>query len=751
MACIRSNAKPCFWRIPLIKAIRLLAILFFPILLAAVHAQSTNTPPPVTQSTNTPVVLDTNEPVILPSMLIVGKPSLTSPPMSVAEEKKKQIPGGFTVQGSGEMYKGRVSSLDDLFQNAPGLVTLSENNVEVSKVFIRGSGVFSEDEPIGVQYLIDGMTLNQGDGEIILEDFDVGTIKYAEIYRGANALQYGALGLGGAVNFVPYTGYDAAPLSMRMEVGSFGFLRGQVTSGGVAGPMDYFASVSGRYQSGWRQHSRESTEMFFNDIGYKLTDRLENRFYIIADQTDRQVPEGISLQQMDQDPTQAGMDAIQENFRKGWYYLRLADKLSYQSGGEEADAGVYWWHRNAYEPNLFISDPSDPDNDFNQGINVFYADDFGALLNSTTHSQILGQENIFTIGFNPTTEAQHDSYYANLDGSPGQTTGADLQWNLNLVGYAQNQHYLTEKLSVVTGIQAAYAQRHFYDHFNDTSDGDQSADLIFRTVNPKVGLLYELTDKDQIYANVSRSWQPPSFDDMVDFGNGPDTSQEFTPLSPQSAWTVEVGTRGQAGPFDWELSFYRSWVHGELLDLFDPTTDAEIGGVNIAHTINQGVEAGLTTKLFSSIFFKKDNMNPGDSLTLRQDYTFTDLHFSDDPTYGNNRIAGVPPHVYSAQLMYEGPHGFYAGPNFNWSMIAFPADNANTLYAPSYFLLGFKMGMDLGKGLSIFFDARNLLDERYASSVDPISSANPAVTTPPIQVFHPGDPRAFYGGVSWVW
>src|ERR1700677_5202992 len=110
MACIRSSGKPYLQRIPLIKAIRLLAILISPILPAAAHAQSTNTPPPVTQATNAPIVLDTNEPVILPPMLIIGKPSLTSPPMSVAEEKKKEIPGGFTVQGSGEMYKGRVSS-----------------------------------------------------------------------------------------------------------------------------------------------------------------------------------------------------------------------------------------------------------------------------------------------------------------------------------------------------------------------------------------------------------------------------------------------------------------------------------------------------------------------------------------------------------------------------------------------------------------------------------------------------------------
>ena len=65
-----------------------------------------------------------------------------------------------------------------------------------------------------MQYIIDGLTLNQGDGEIILEDFDVSTFKYAEVYRGANALQYGGLGLGGAGNLVPFTVHARRPVSV---------------------------------------------------------------------------------------------------------------------------------------------------------------------------------------------------------------------------------------------------------------------------------------------------------------------------------------------------------------------------------------------------------------------------------------------------------------------------------------------------------------------------------------------------------
>ncbi len=47
--------------------------------------------------------------------------------------------------------------------------------------------------------MLDGLTLNQGDGEAILEDFDLATVKYAEVFRGANAFRYGSITLGGLI------------------------------------------------------------------------------------------------------------------------------------------------------------------------------------------------------------------------------------------------------------------------------------------------------------------------------------------------------------------------------------------------------------------------------------------------------------------------------------------------------------------------------------------------------------------------
>src|SRR4051794_41061326 len=124
-------------------------------------------------------------------------------------EQKTQVPGSFTVKTTDDMGLGRASNFEDLLQRIPGVFLQSENGTEVSQISIRGSGITSEDEPLGVMFLIDGLNFNQGDGEASLEDLDVATTSCAEVFRGANAFKYGALTLGGAINLVPFTGYTA--------------------------------------------------------------------------------------------------------------------------------------------------------------------------------------------------------------------------------------------------------------------------------------------------------------------------------------------------------------------------------------------------------------------------------------------------------------------------------------------------------------------------------------------------------------
>jgi iron complex outermembrane receptor protein len=251
-----------------------------------------------------PAAETSNNPAETEEVTVTGEAtgSLTSESPEESAKQKPQVPGGFTIKTADEMKLGRASNFEDLLQRAPGVFLQSENGAEVSKISIRGSGITSEDEPLGVMFLLDGLNYNQGDGEAILEDFDVAALSHTEIFRGADALRYGALTLGGAINLVPLTGYDAAPFQVRLEGGSYGYFRGEMSGGAVEGLLDQFGSIGFRERDGFREHSREDTEILFADLGYKFSEQAENRFYLTLYRTDRNLPGGLTKSEMEEAP-----------------------------------------------------------------------------------------------------------------------------------------------------------------------------------------------------------------------------------------------------------------------------------------------------------------------------------------------------------------------------------------------------------------------------------------------------------------
>src|SRR6476659_191962 len=666
--------------------------------------------------------------------------SLTSLSPEESAKQKRQVPGAFTVKTTDDMELGRASNFEDLLQRTPGVFLQSENGAEVSKISIRGPGITSGDEPLGVMFLMDGLNFNQGDGEATLEDLDVAAISHAEIFRGANAFKYGALTLGGAINLVPFTGYDAAPFQVRLEGGSDGFFRGDMSGGAVQGKFDEFGAIDFRAREGFREHSREDTEILFTDVGYKFNEQVENRFYLTLDRTNRNLPGGLTKSEMEDDPSQANPLAIAQDWNKNLSNIRLADKLSVRTEEIQLDVGVFWFHHDIENRGFFSPD-------FREGIEQFYSDNFGGTLNFVNRHEPFGRRNIFTIGLSPQDEDEPSQNYENIFGHTGTTTARGIGSSINVPAYLEEQLYLTPRLSILAGAQAIFAERDFTDEFLTDTDGNQSNRQNFWGFNPKLGAIYEINRKTQAFINVSRSWQPPSLDNLVDFTEGPNSSVVYTPLQPQHAWTIEIGTRGECSRFQWELSLYRSWVRDELLELNDRFGN-DIGTTNVQRSINQGIEASLEIELLQEIFIPKQGSLSGDRLSFDQSYTLNDFHFDRDPVYGDNRIAGIPIHVYEAQLLYQSPSGFYAGPNLQCNLSRYPVDEANTLFADSYVLLGFRAGFRRNNGFSVFIDCRNLTNQRYASSIDVIADAR---TEPNPEIFHPGDGRSIYGGVSWTW
>lgn len=662
--------------------------------------------------------------------------SLTSPNLNSVAQRFLDTPGAVNVYSSNRYQLGRGAYLEDFLPYVPGVLIQSSQGSEDTKISIRGSDA-QDDNIIGLGILLDGVPLNQGDGEAFLQDLDLRGVKYAEVYRGADALRFGSLSLGGAINLVTMTGRDAPQFETWLTGGSFGLLQTGMLSGWSNGPFDALLTVSSHFLDGFRDHSQEDSQKVFSSLGYRITQWAENRLYIFWGSLSQNNPSSLTQKEMLSNPQQTDPESIAQNWSTEWEYFRLADQLVLNGDAWQFHLSAFYNHRNQLQRQEF-----DADNPV--GIVRYYSDDYGGDLAFESTADLFGGRNRLTLGLNLTFEGEVDTNYANLDGNIGPLIAADYTFAANLAFYCENQHYLTKFFSILTGFQAVYVERNYHDRLDSPVDGNQSNNEDFRGFSPKLGFLYDWTDRCKAYLTVSGSFQPPSFDQSRE--TAADGNELFKRLDAQTAETVEVGTKGEAGPFSWDLAVYHSWVRNELLDLTNGQ-GVPLGTVNAGKTSHQGIEVGLQTELGHAMLARGAEKEGDDRLVLEQTYMLSDFHFRDDPVYAGNRIAGTPVHSYKAELHYEHPCGFYIGPNVEWNVVRYPVDEANTLFAGPYALLGCRLGYKNKRGLDVFLEVKNLTNRIYPATVEVVGNAQIEGG----RSFNPGNGRSLYSGISCTW
>ncbi|MEQ1852683.1 MAG: TonB-dependent receptor, partial [Chthoniobacteraceae bacterium] len=312
------------------------------------------------------------------------------------------------------------------------------------------------------------------------------------------------------------------------------------------------------------------------------------------------------------------------------------------------------------------------------------------------------------------------------------------QTALNLDFYAQDQFWLTDALALSLGGQVSYARRRNRDDFPTGPDNSDTQD--WWGFSPKIGLLFQPEKDTQFFANVSRSFEPPSFGELTDAANG---GRGLVQLDAQTGTTIEVGTRGRRGRFGWDFAYYYSWLDNELLEF--QVAPGLNQTVNAGRTIHQGIELGFDVDVVRGLI-AHGGKEP-DRVVLRAAYLWNDFRYCDDRTFGDGLLAGIPEHYLRSELMYEHPCGFYIGPNIEYVPKGYRVDARGTLFADGYTLIGAKVGWRNERGFSVYFEARNLTDEFYAATTAVIGQANAFNQAQ----FLPGDGRGFYGGIEFRW
>ncbi len=240
---------------------------------------------------------------------IIVKPeaqgTLTAPSSHEAKEALQRVPGGTNLIEADEFLKHRAANLTDVLENTPGVTIQPRFGAQESRLSIRGSGLQRTFHLRGIKLLQDGIPISFADGSGDFQSIDPMVLQYVEVYRGANALQFGSSTLGGAINLVTQTGQTAYPFQIRAEAGSFDFLRGQVSAGHVDENTDHYLSLSHFSQDGFRDHAHQDNQALFGNVGFKLSDEAESRFYWMISDSRSALPGNLTKAQMEADPTQA--------------------------------------------------------------------------------------------------------------------------------------------------------------------------------------------------------------------------------------------------------------------------------------------------------------------------------------------------------------------------------------------------------------------------------------------------------------
>jgi iron complex outermembrane recepter protein len=662
---------------------------------------------------------------VVSTLIVEGRRpgSLSRPGVDQQKADLLRTPGSVGFVAAEDFQQRFANSLRDVLKDTPG-VFIQERYGKEMRLSVRGSGLARGFHLRGIELSQDGVPFNMADGSGDFYEIDPLALRSVEVFKGGNGLAYGASTLGGAVNAVTATALTAqSPAWARLDGGSFETVRGAGQLSLTRGAWDALGVVSAGRSDGPRAHSGRRDVFLNANLGYRPGEAIENRLYLTVIDSRQRLPGALSLSDALRAPETAAPAAIAGDQARNQSVQRLADRISLRTGAAgRLDADAWLYHKRLYHPIFQVIDQDGAT--------------WGAQARWSSGPDLAGRDNELIAGARIVGGVNNARQYVNLAGRRGALTADADQKALNLEAYAEDRLRVAPALTVMVGAKAVSARRELV-NFTTPSN---SAVVRYAGVSPRLGALWQAARGVQVFADLTRSRDIPDFSDLAQVQ--PSGATGFVPLEPQRAWTGEVGARGRSGRLAFDLTLYRAEIRGELVQ-FSIAPDVPAQTFNADRTVHQGVEAWASYDLAGT------DDGAGDRLSLTGLWNFNDFRFAGDGRYGDNAIAGAPRNQLRAELRYLRPRAgplrdLYLTPQADWTPQGAWADQANTLRAPGYVLIGLEAGFVLPNGLQVFLEGRNLTDRAYVSDVTTVRDARVVSTA----IFYPGDGRSLYAGVK---
>ncbi len=634
----------------------------------------------------------------------------------------------------------------DAFFFAPG-VWVNALDLNEPRIVIRGFAMGNSQQRSTVVILRDGAPLTDVHGETNMVEVDLLSVADVDVFRGgAGDLMFGGDNLGGVVNFASPTGRTAPGRTLRFEGGSSieaspgGQAHGSLAA--ARGNMDYFMGLTGRYETGYRDHSQRIDGHFNANVGFQLAQNFSTRFFFEALRSDVEFPGMLTPEAAADDPTQALEDvtlgplfpggpiiyladgAAQDEHGRTVLSARIANATEFNLLGVDFETGLHYARRDIENAQIDYI-----------GIIEDEGSEWGARFSAERAFGLFGIETMIRFGGNYATGSKSSNRFENMDGEAGDLLFETDLTSKRMAGFVEAAASPLRNLMVSLGAKFTRTKRLL------TADGGDEADdqRTFTGVTAKGGVVYKLTKSLQVFASAFRSYEPPSMDELTS-----DDPEDLNGLEEQDAFSYEAGLRGRINDWiGWEIAYFNSDIENEIVNIEEPEENG-FGGLyaNAPETNHRGIEAGVDLNLFPARFARS-----GHALTLRNVYMLNDFSFTDSGFLGvdGNKLAGVPTHVYRGELRYAATDRWFAAVNVQMAAGDYFADHENEVSTPTYTLLGFSAGMRMGENAELYVSGENLTDVNFAAGLTPVLDQN----VQDGRIFSPGAGASVYAGLRY--
>ena len=581
--------------------------------------------------------------------------SVTTAPGLLRDRPLEEIqhwntPSAADSRNSSDYVDNYANDVGDSLFFAPGVSINRLDNSE-PRIQLRGFAVGNRQARSTVKVLRDGAPLTDVHGDTNVAEIDLLAVSQIDVFRGGGGdVRIAGDNLGGVVNFISPTGRTAgAGRSLRVDAGSSiyaspgGHAHADIAH--AAGNMDYYLSVTGRYETGFRDNSQRADAIFNGNLGFEFSPTFNTRFFVEALRSDMELAGGLTpAVALDTPSIAAPPIALGPLFPGGpliavadgaeddqWGRALITGRISNQTAfrmlGIDFDSGFHFAHRRLDSPQI----------DF-VGILDEKGNEWGVNLAGTAPINPFGFDTSITIGGSYVNGSKDSTQFENLGAARGAVLAQSTQQSNNVTGFVDAVLKPFKKFMVNIGGKFIRTGR----TLTTATDLEEET---FVGVSARGGVIYNLTKQMQVFANAARTYEPPSMSELT--ANDP---EDFNGLDEQDAFTYEAGLRGEVNQWiGWDVTFYNSDIEGEIINIDEPESNGLGTFVNVASTSHKGVEAGVDISLFPARLGAG-----GKSLTLRNVYNYNDFRFVDSGSLGvdGNRIGGVPQHVYRGELRY---------------------------------------------------------------------------------------------------